>query len=70
MIIQLLIVCVGLDHEKNLHKMRLLTFLQLSEDTPEMTFSFLETQLQLQPQQIEPFIIQGEKCTLVLLCTR
>lgn len=50
----------GLDHESNIRKMRLLTFLQLAEETPEMSFSFLQTQLQLQPQQVEPFIIEGK----------
>uniref|UniRef100_A0A2P2I0M5 Eukaryotic translation initiation factor 3 subunit M n=2 Tax=Hirondellea gigas TaxID=1518452 RepID=A0A2P2I0M5_9CRUS len=57
---------IGLDHESNIRKMRLLTFLQLAEENPEMSFSHLQLQLQLQPQQVEPFIIEALKTDLVV----
>jgi hypothetical protein len=46
--------------------MRLLTFLQLAEETPEKSFAYLQAQLQLKPEQVEPFIIEGETLALVV----
>lgn len=57
---------LGLDHESNVKKMRFLTFLQLAEESPEMTFSYLEKELQLKPEQVEPFIIEAIKTKLVI----
>ncbi|KAF2355055.1 Proteasome component (PCI) domain [Trinorchestia longiramus] len=56
---------IGLDHEANVRKMRVLTFLQLAEETQEMSFSYLQSQLQLKPEQVEPFIIEALKTKLV-----
>jgi translation initiation factor 3 subunit M len=49
----------GLDHDQNLKKMRLLTFMQLAESNPEMTFEHLQTELQISADEVEPFIIEG-----------
>lgn len=40
-------------------KMRLLTFMQLAEDNQEMSFQKIQDELQLQPEEVEPFIIDG-----------
>lgn len=54
-----------LDHEQNLKKMRLLTFMQLAENNPEMTFAELQKELQIEENQVEPFIIEVLKTKLV-----
>lgn len=50
----------GLNHEQNMKKMRLLSFMQLAENNPEMSFKQLQDELQLEENEVEPFIIQGE----------
>lgn len=50
----------GLVHEQNLKKMRLLTFMQLAESHPEMSFDDLQKELQIAEDDVEPFIIEGE----------
>merc|ERR1712179_487816 len=44
---------VGLDHDANVRKMRLLTFMQLAENSSEMTFEQIEQELQLQATEVE-----------------
>nr|QBH73921.1 eukaryotic translation initiation factor 3 subunit M [Frankliniella cephalica] len=56
---------LGLNHEQNMKKMRLLTFMQLAEGNPEMTFQKLQEELQLKPEEVEPFIIDVLKTRLV-----
>lgn len=56
---------LGLNHEQNMKKMRLLSFMQLAETNPEMTFEQLETELQIGPDEVEPFIIEVLKTKLV-----
>jgi len=55
----------GLNHEQNIRKMRLLTFMQLAESNPEMTFEQLTKELQISEDQVEPFIIEILKTKLV-----
>lgn len=55
----------GLSHEQNLKKMRLLSFMQLAESNPEMTFEQLQEELQITEDEVEPFIIEVLKTKLV-----
>lgn len=48
---------LGLSHEQNLQKMRLLTFMQMAETRKEIPFSVIESELQLKPDEVEGFII-------------
>jgi len=56
----------GLDHEKNVRKMRLLTFIQLAEENPEMSFRMLQGELDISEDMVEPFIIEALKTKLVV----
>ena len=49
-----------MDHEANIRKMRILTFVQMSELDSEMTFEHIEKELQLEPNDVEEFIINGK----------
>jgi len=53
-------VGAGLSHEDNMHKMRVLTFVQIAEGKSELSFETIENELQLQPDEVEAFIIDGE----------
>jgi len=55
----------GLNHEQNMKKMRLLTFMQLAESSPEMTFETLTKELQINEDEVEPFVIEVLKTKLV-----
>uniref|UniRef100_A0A336LSA2 Eukaryotic translation initiation factor 3 subunit M n=1 Tax=Culicoides sonorensis TaxID=179676 RepID=A0A336LSA2_CULSO len=55
----------GLNHEQNMKKMRLLSFMQLAESNPEMTFQQLQDELQINEEDVEPFIIEVLKTKLV-----
>lgn len=55
----------GLNHEQNLKKMRLLSFMQLAESNPELKFEQLTEELQIEEEQVEPFIIEVLKTKLV-----
>jgi len=46
-------------------KMRLLTFMQLAESSPEMTFETLTKELQINEDEVEPFVIEVLKTKLV-----
>nr|CAD7443854.1 unnamed protein product [Timema bartmani] len=56
---------LGLNHEQNMKKMRLLTFMQLAEGSSEMTFETIQQELQLQDDEVESFIIDVLKTKLV-----
>lgn len=56
---------LGLKHEENMRKMRILTFMQLAEGAAELPFELLEKQLQLSNDQVEEFVIQVLKTKLV-----
>jgi len=55
----------GLNHEQNLKKMRLLSFMQLAESNPEVSFDELQKELQITEPEVEPFIIEVLKTKLV-----
>lgn len=55
----------GLNHEHNMKKMRLLTFMQLAENSSEMSFDKVQQELQLNEDQVEEFIIDVLKTKLV-----
>jgi hypothetical protein len=40
-------------------KMRLLTFMQLAETNPEMSFDTMQEELQISESEVESFIIDG-----------
>ncbi|KAH7937115.1 hypothetical protein HPB49_007975 [Dermacentor silvarum] len=48
---------LGLSHEQNLHKMRLLTLMQLAESRRELPFELLQQELQL--QDVEGFVVEA-----------
>ncbi|XP_075234519.1 eukaryotic translation initiation factor 3 subunit m isoform X2 [Lycorma delicatula] len=56
---------LGLNHEQNMKKMRLLTFMQLAEGNSEMTFETIQNELQIHEDQVEAFIIDVLKTKLV-----
>ncbi|XP_066259240.1 eukaryotic translation initiation factor 3 subunit M [Euwallacea similis] len=58
----------GLNHEQNMRKMRLLSFMQLAEATPELSFEAVEQELQIKRDEVEAFIIEVLKTKLV--CAR
>lgn len=41
-------------------KMRLLTFMQLAETNPEMSFDTIQEELQITEDEVESFIIDGK----------
>lgn len=55
----------GLNHEQNMKKMRLLSFMQLAESNPEMTFAQLKDEIQIEETEVESFIIEVLKTKLV-----
>uniref|UniRef100_A0A1L8DSM9 Eukaryotic translation initiation factor 3 subunit M n=1 Tax=Nyssomyia neivai TaxID=330878 RepID=A0A1L8DSM9_9DIPT len=55
----------GLNHEQNMKKMRLLSFMKLAETYPEMSFELLQKELQIGENDVEPFIIEVLKTKLV-----
>ncbi|XP_073976687.1 eukaryotic translation initiation factor 3 subunit m [Rhodnius prolixus] len=56
---------MGLDHEANLKKMRLLTFMQLAEGANEMKFDTITSELQIKEEEVEAFVIDVLKTKLV-----
>ncbi|GIX84777.1 eukaryotic translation initiation factor 3 subunit M [Caerostris extrusa] len=56
---------LGLSHEQNLQKMRLLTFMQMAETQKEIPFSIIESELQLNSGEVESFIIDVLRTKLV-----
>lgn len=48
-----------LNHASCQHKMRLLTTMSLSNENNELTFDLLQKQLELKPDEIEAFIVDG-----------
>lgn len=48
---------LGLSHEQNLHKMRLLTLMQMAETQRELDFDVLQRELQL--QDVEGFVVEA-----------
>lgn len=55
----------GLNHEQNMKKMRLLSFMKLAESQPEMSFELLQKELEIGENEVEPFVIEVLKTKLV-----
>ncbi|XP_074660082.1 eukaryotic translation initiation factor 3 subunit M-like [Tubulanus polymorphus] len=49
---------LGLSHEENMRKMRLLTFMQMAETQTEIDFDTIQQQMKLGEDDVEPFIIE------------
>ena len=49
----------GMNHERNVNKMRILTLMSLAENNKELPFDLLQTQLQIEQDEIESFVIDG-----------
>jgi len=56
---------LGLKHEDNMRKMKLLSFMQLAENRSEISFHEIQQAMQLQEGQVEGFIIDVIKTKLV-----
>jgi len=56
---------LGLKHEENMSKMKLLTFMQLAETRAEISFAEIQTHLQLNDNEVEDFLIDLLKTKLV-----
>lgn len=56
---------LGLNHEQNMKKMRLLSFMQLAESHPEISFEMVQSELQIDANEVEAFIIEVLKTKLV-----
>jgi len=56
---------MGLDHNKLQQKMRILTLISLAEASTEILFSKIQHDLQLEPNQVEQFIIATLKTKLM-----
>lgn len=52
-------------HERNLSKMRLLTFLQIAENQKEMTFEAIEKGMQISTDEVESFIIEAVRTKMI-----
>lgn len=49
----------GMNHEKNVNKMRILSLMSLSETSKELPFDLLQKHLQINAEEIESFVIDG-----------
>jgi hypothetical protein len=45
-----------MNHERNVNKMRILTLMSLAENNKELPFDLLQTQLQIEQDEIESFV--------------
>ncbi|UYV76251.1 EIF3M [Cordylochernes scorpioides] len=59
------VASLGLSHDQCLHKMRLLTFMQMAETCREIPFSDLQTELRLPAKDIEGFVIDALRTKMV-----
>ncbi|XP_026765156.1 eukaryotic translation initiation factor 3 subunit M [Galleria mellonella] len=55
----------GLNHEQNIKKMRILSFMQMAESNPEISFDEIISELQIEEKDVEAFIIEVLKTRLV-----
>lgn len=56
---------LGLDHEQNLQKMRLLTFMQMAEGQKEISYETIMSELKIERDQVEPFVFDVLRTQLV-----
>ncbi|XP_071809336.1 eukaryotic translation initiation factor 3 subunit M-like [Asterias amurensis] len=59
------IMTLGLSHEQNLQKMRILSFVSMAIDQKEIPFSTIENELKIETEQVEGFIIEVVKTKMV-----
>jgi len=55
----------GLNHEQNMVKMRLLSFMQMAETNNEIPFELIQSELLLEADEVENFVIEVLKTKLV-----
>ncbi|CAF3535924.1 unnamed protein product [Rotaria sp. Silwood2] len=55
----------GVKHERNITKMRLLTFLQIAESEKELTFDAIQKEMQISSDDIESFIIEAVRTKMI-----
>lgn len=56
---------LGLSHERNMLKMRLLTFMQIAESKKEISFDTIMSELQIEEEQVEAFVFDVLRTQLV-----
>merc|ERR1719206_845345 len=56
---------LGLKHEDNTRKMKLLSFMQLAENRSEISFAEIQQSIQIQEDEVEEFLIDVIKTKLV-----
>lgn len=56
---------LGLNHEQNLQKMRLLTFMQMAEGQKEIGYETIEEELKIKQEEVEPFVFDVLRTQLV-----
>lgn len=52
-----------------MHKMRILTFMQIAEGKTELGYDQIQKELQLLPEEVEAFVFDGKSTLLSLLFT-
>ncbi|CAF1324283.1 unnamed protein product [Didymodactylos carnosus] len=55
----------GLNHENNVEKMRLLTFLQTAENQKELTFDMIQNEMQIEQDEVESFVIEAVRTKMI-----
>lgn len=56
---------IGLSHEKNVHKIRILTLMSIGEEQTEISYKELSQEIGVPEDEIEDFIIQAVKTKLI-----
>uniref|UniRef100_A0A6G1SLS4 Eukaryotic translation initiation factor 3 subunit M n=1 Tax=Aceria tosichella TaxID=561515 RepID=A0A6G1SLS4_9ACAR len=56
---------LGLNHEQNLQKMRLLTFMQMAEGQKEISYETIMAELKIEHNEVEPFVFDVLRTQLV-----
>lgn len=56
---------LGLNHERNMKKMRRLTFMQIAEYKKEIAYETIMSDLQIPEEEVEPFVFEVLKTKLV-----
>jgi translation initiation factor 3 subunit M len=56
---------MNLDHNQMMKKMRILTLISMAEKSAEVSFSQIQKELQLEPKEVERFIIDALKTKLL-----
>lgn len=56
---------LGIKHDRNVTKMRVLTFLQSAENQKEVSFDTIEKEMQISGDEIESFIIEAVRTKMI-----